>query len=76
MSRKKCVVEISRPSYGWMSEAFSVDGFRCEKCSGSGSLQKEVGVDQFESSICSRCNGAGVLKALVEIKWVPGGSEK
>lgn len=76
MSSKKCVIEIYRPTYGRMAECFSVDGFQCDRCSGRGSFNHEIGVDQFETTICSQCDGSGVLKALVQIKWVPGGTEK
>lgn len=70
MSNKKEIIELS-PSPHSGREMFKIGGFVCPYCNGRKVFTCETGRDTVETEICTYCQGAGCVEAIVSIEWKP-----
>ncbi|MDR1981513.1 MAG: hypothetical protein LBQ39_07840 [Tannerellaceae bacterium] len=71
MSTKQHGVVICPPAYQSKTEAYEFDGFCCPACCGRKGFITQTGHDEYAEQPCSYCQGAGRVKAKVEIRWEP-----
>ena len=69
MSYQKQFIEIVPPNQG-MEEVYQVYNHICTLCKGSGSAVRIMEKEATRSKTCSRCEGTGRLKAVIQIQWM------
>ncbi len=67
MSKKKIMIEIAPPAR-IAPEVVALEPTVCPYCNGRGRHYNSLSKDPI---ICPDCKGNGLVKAVVEIKWVP-----
>jgi len=76
MSELRNILEIKLPKYPGLpssnGEVFTVKGFVCSHCNGSGSFRgKQISHDEYDRNLCPVCKGYGRLQAHAVVKWEP-----
>lgn len=71
MSDYKHIVEVYPPKYGRTLERTEFRGYRCPVCNGRGGFSEQTGRDEYRTRACGHCDGTGLVKAEVEIRWGP-----
>ncbi|MCD8263173.1 MAG: hypothetical protein LUD02_02640 [Tannerellaceae bacterium] len=66
---QKYSIEIFPPLYQQVRENYIVDGFVCPVCNGQGKFREQTGFEEFYNECCDYCQGAGRLKAEIQIEW-------
>ena len=71
MSKKKTIIEIT-PEATAEREAMVVEPMTCPCCHGAGGHDNPLKHPSEAWETCSRCRGAGEVKAIVTIDWTAG----
>ena len=77
MSKKQNGVLVTAPHFGTGRETVGeFPGYSCGYCQGNGYFQGDITVKDTELVPCPKCGGAGKVKGIVTVDWVPDGEVK
>ncbi|WP_455787383.1 hypothetical protein [Parabacteroides goldsteinii] len=71
MSTQKRIIEVTPPLYQKVWEKMVLNGFSCPVCHGHGGSSEQVGFSEHKETECDYCQGAGKVKAEIQINWKP-----
>lgn len=73
MCKIKEVLFIEPENNGLFSlfERFESGIHICPYCHGKKEFHEEIGRDEYKTNKCTVCHGAGEIKAIITVKWVP-----
>lgn len=75
MSTRQESILITPPSFGTGEEQpEEFTGYRCGYCNGEAGFWGYDDNYDWTKSKCPKCEGLGMVKAVVRIEWVPDGN--